>query len=1343
MTVTTLPNLVPTAEREPRWVPTRAGIVNIWRYYDEILEFHDGRLLLRGPNGSGKSKALELLLPFLFDANLRANRLSTFGTNERTMHWNLMGEGASGATRVGYVWLEFRFPGESGRWFTCGARLQATSRTTTVHADYFTTALRVSDPDAPDSLALTDANRPLTKAALAERLGEQGTVHENATEYRAAVRSTLFPAMGADRYDALITALLQLRTPKLSQRLDPALLSSLLSSALPPLDRDEIADLAEGFERLDAQRERLARLGEEVAATRKLARQQQTYAQRVLRSAAATLSAATTEMDKLADAAKSSAAEYERIAALEMETIERVGNSEADLSIAEGEREGLIKSPAYQKGLELDDRRRETAKARRWADDAEAKSAELLSRAERDGAKHATALQAVDQWERVVATAGIEAGQSGRRAGMTGIHDELAADPGSRQSRTLLSAAVRAKRGQVDDMLKVLTRHDNAVARRTDAETDLDKARAALLAAEHEHAESERAFETELGTLREAVWSWAGSCDALSFDDPDTISDLVEDRPALVEAANRAATLRLQEVTRQETLHQNEIDAVTALRDACADEREQLALEQDIPPEPPRWRTADRAGRAGAPLWRLIDFADGLAPRTAAGVEAALESCGLLDAWVGARGEVAGHDLFADPSAVEPVSGRSLAEVLVPVPGADVAPEQVNRLLSSIAFGERLPGEAVAAVGADGAWRLATATGSWSKDHPAFIGASTRAKAREAHIQRLLAEIASHDRRLDELREQLDHCAAHRALIESERANLPAFTEVDAAEKQLTRTESALSTADAQVRDRAATLTTREVEVRQTQHALAVAAAETGLPTDRLALGLVVEAIENFAGQAGAWLDSHADLRAARGTADTAQALAEQSAADATTYAKTAAAAEDEYRRAAAELAAIEESARQDYQETLTRINQVRARVRALNDSIKTDRATLTDLAHRLGKLDSQRATDLAARDTAIASRDEVALRFRHLAGGTFPEDGRFPDLPKFRATLTASEGVRAALDAARMISAAWPTIPHSPTNISEAMRRLADSVHECRTALSTRADLDLESDGEVQVFAAVIDGVRVGCAELLRIIEDEAKQAENEITEHERRLFDHTLTGDTRRHLAARIRQANELVDGMNTRLKMVRTASNVAVELVWQVGKDLPPGTKAARELLLKDPARLTETDRESLHRFLRERIEAAKAADTATSWEQQLTQVFDYTKWHQFIVKVDRGSGDGFQELTKKLHGALSGGEKAIALHLPLFAAVAAHYQSTPSAPRVIMLDEVFVGVDTANRGQIFALLSALDLDLVLTSDHEWCTYAELSGIGIHQIISGDGQDAVTTARFTWDGEELLPV
>ena len=112
-------------------------------------------------------------------------------------------------------------------------------------------------------------------------------MHANAGDYRAAVRATLFPGLSEQRYDALITALLQLRTPKLSQRLDPALLSTLLSRALPPLGQQEIADLAEGFERLDRQRERLTTLDEEVAAGRLLATQQRGYAQRVLRGRAA------------------------------------------------------------------------------------------------------------------------------------------------------------------------------------------------------------------------------------------------------------------------------------------------------------------------------------------------------------------------------------------------------------------------------------------------------------------------------------------------------------------------------------------------------------------------------------------------------------------------------------------------------------------------------------------------------------------------------------------------------------------------------------------------------------------------------------------------------------------------------------------------------------------------------------------------------------------------------------------------------------------------------------------------------------------------------------------------
>ena len=136
-------------------------------------------------------------------------------------------------------------------------------------------------------------------------------MYGNAGDYRAAIRAALFPGLTEQRYDALITALLQLRNPILSQRLDPA----LLSRALPPLGHQEIADLAEGFERLDRQRERLLHLDEEVAAARTLAARQRSYAQRVLRAGAAALISATTDLDNLTRAARQSAEQYELIAA--------------------------------------------------------------------------------------------------------------------------------------------------------------------------------------------------------------------------------------------------------------------------------------------------------------------------------------------------------------------------------------------------------------------------------------------------------------------------------------------------------------------------------------------------------------------------------------------------------------------------------------------------------------------------------------------------------------------------------------------------------------------------------------------------------------------------------------------------------------------------------------------------------------------------------------------------------------------------------------------------------------------------------------------------------------------
>ncbi|MGW5876399.1 TIGR02680 family protein [Nocardiopsis terrae] len=123
----------------PRYRLERAGIRNVWQYDDHVLDFAEGRLLLRGRNGAGKSKALEMLLPFLLDGDVR--RLDTTGTNRTSLRWLMAddprasrgpdeedtgpdllggpaqepetpagqgtGDESGPATRLGYLWVEF------------------------------------------------------------------------------------------------------------------------------------------------------------------------------------------------------------------------------------------------------------------------------------------------------------------------------------------------------------------------------------------------------------------------------------------------------------------------------------------------------------------------------------------------------------------------------------------------------------------------------------------------------------------------------------------------------------------------------------------------------------------------------------------------------------------------------------------------------------------------------------------------------------------------------------------------------------------------------------------------------------------------------------------------------------------------------------------------------------------------------------------------------------------------------------------------------------------------------------------------------------------------------------
>ena len=87
-------------------------------------------------------------------------------------------------------------------------------------------------------------------------------------------------------------------------------------------------------------------------------------------------------------------------------------------------------------------------------------------------------------------------------------------------------------------------------------------------------------------------------------------------------------------------------------------------------------------------------------------------------------------------------------------------------------------------------------------------------------------------------------------------------------------------------------------------------------------------------------------------------------------------------------------------------------------------------------------------------------------------------------------------------------------------------------------------------------------------------------------------------------------------------------------------------------------------------------------------------------------------------------------------------AAHYQSArDEAPKLILLDEAFAGIDPGMRGRCMALLVEFDLDFMVTSYDQWGCYQELPGVATYQLLRDATAGGVEAIRFVWNGERLV--
>ena len=781
---------------------------------------------------------------------------------------------------------------------------------------------------------------------------------------------------------------------------------------------------------------------------------------------------------------------------------------------------------------------------------------------------------------------------------------------------------------------------------------------------------------------------------------------------------------------------------------------EKAELDAGVLPEPdaPPWRDA-RDGRPGAPLWRLVELADGAETAEIDGLEAALGAAGFLDAWLSADGDIdlAINDLNLTRQAAR---GRTLADFLVPLSDGPVAADLVHAILSSIPVAQRAdlvqahnrnPQEArddgtiEVLMGTDGSFRLGSAFGQAPVSPATMLGAEARERRRLQRLNEVITALAETNETIARIEHSLADLDRDRQAV---RADLDAVPSSEPLQDTIRRAEHASQrVVDAEARAEASRTRLRDAEdaVRGSVRSLTTVAAEHGLPTTLEALTKIENELQRLERAVHVWTRRSHDL------ARSEQTLADRTRAhtDATILRadaeETLGLSRRQARDAAVKLQTLEATAGVEHKAVLAEIELLQAEARQKKEEQKTLQDSRLELGRRIGTHQTSLAQAEQARIDAFRQRDTAHQRFSALnADGLLSEAELERESPL--------DGVTAVLTAAREIASVLDEVTADDTAREKASSQVNDRLYEARATLSGHADLarDLGEHGW-WILRASVNGLRRPVRELQATLQRDLDEGRADLAAEEERLFEQTLAGSIRRSLANRIRQANNLVASINDQLVRVRTAAaGVGVRLSWEIDPEQPAAVRSARSLLLKD--RVSDEERGALQEFVRARVNQARAElELHAPWEARLRESLDYRAWHRFTLQITHQDWEGWQTATPKRLQRLSTGERSIALHLPMLASIAAHYADENGrpleCPRLILLDELFAGVDAANRAMLFGTFTAWDLDAVFTSDHEWCQYATLDGIAIHHLHPPHGNDPLVSTRFTWDGRRRL--
>jgi len=1352
-----------------RWQPTRLGLIDVFYYDNEEFDFVDGKLNLRGRNGVGKSKVLSLTMPFLFDGYLQPSRMEPDADNGKRMAWNLLV--GTYDRRIGYVWMEFGRLRDDGslEYVTICAGLSADNRRPNVDHWFFIIDAGEFGRVNRDFHLINDLKRTLTKDALREALEGYGTIFDTTANYRRAVNDRLFK-MEMSRYDALMEALIQLRQPQLSKRPDERLLSEALTQSLTPLSHALVSDVADALALLDEHRDELEKFKELHKSVETFERHYRMYAGTQTRRQARNLRHAHSEYQDAVNAKNSATDRYSGAIETENRAAIDVSNAKNQLAHHQARLEALQSDPTNQDANRLSHARSD-ANARKIArDDAAGTLRITMERLESAANDTLAKKNVVNTGEAAIAGLQASVRQAASQCGVLRmLPDNLLLNTTSSDIATSeedqiyaahsqLTSTCSVRRDQIaqvrrlhhevtraQDRFQLLLTHrhekESSLVRaeqdQTQAEDNLTSVANRLLEDWQRHLQSLLRLQVSDEGLLEDVSLWI---DAPKGENPAVTATESAHRLAIEDIASRRARIRIK---------WEEIEKASAA--LCA-ERDRLQAGADAsPPQSHARDYSDRDQRPGAPLWKLIDFHRKVSPHHRAGIEAALEAAGILDAWVAPDGrlqDIDGSDLTQDAQVIDrpAVKDSPLSAWLkVSVPDdCQVSRRVVERLLAGIACSEG-DDTSESWISPLGHYRLGALAGAWAKESAAYIGYDAREQARAKRLQEIVDEETHLAAELHQLRTTIEALVHEQQEADEDLKRMPsdealrgAIIELDARIRAFEDARDQFALADQQYRESEATLQGATQRLLDSATDMSLPVSIDDLPAIEETIGKLQELSSNLDRAAHAlrhaWSD-YQDRCMREDVCRTDVAVQESSLAK----------SETEYTKATAHLEVLQEAVGMKVMEYESRIRVEKSAQAAAEGAYERALEVQRVAGVERGKAsEALSSADAGLQDASAKRRDAVdVFRLTATSGlirAALPE-AEIPATEQmwmFEPALALARKAEQELHSIVDSDDAWKRVQ---SNISAEYKTLDHALNALgHEANATQSDMGFS----VQI---VFRGQYEQPYALLKHLNEEIDRRSRLLSVREQDILEQHLQQDIAIEIQRLLIAAERQLAEINRELDKYPTATGVKFRLQWEPIRELDGATadfEHVRKVLLNSsPEVWTEEQRKAVGDMLLRRISAEEDLDApggrgGASTADRLARALDYRLWHRF--RVQRSQNGGW----KAISDPASSGERALGLTVPMIAAVANFYNQSSGqlAPRLILLDEAFAGIDDHARGDCAKLIQMFDLDFVITSEREWACYPAFPGVSICELQRSPDVDAVYVSRWIWNGKERRP-